>query len=119
MYTTIHYSVGSYAGFTCIKLNKVSVRSKLLDSTCRITLTCARGGYSGYNLATDRFVDDTSNYTCGTQDASRSISCPPLELTDGGVRYEIWGEGKTYVHRGDQSWTISHIVRENGMGSPL
>ena len=121
LYTTIYYTTGTYNKIDFIKLTKVSATSKLIDSTCKVKYTKVRGAYRGYNLDNNKLIlkDVVSSWTqvAGFK-ASRTITCPRIETTSGGIYYEIWGEGYCYITRGTQSWTLSHKVIEADVGIP-
>lgn len=117
LYTTIHYSVGTYDNVGYIKLTKVVGESRLVDTSCKITYTKVRGGYSGWNLETNRWINSTTAWTTGTSfDASKTINGALIECTDGGIPYEIWGESYCHIQRGSQNWTFSMTVYESDVG---
>lgn len=120
LYTTIYYTMGTYNKIDYIKLTKVTAKSELVDTSCRIPYTKVRGGYRGYNLATKNWDDKTFSWVQKSGFSSSStISGAMLEATPGGILYSVWGEAYCQIKRGTQTWSFSMKVYEAGAGSVL
>lgn len=117
LYTTIRFEVGDIGGVGYIKLKGVEVESQSHELGSRITYVKARYGYKGVNYNTRGWENYTSAWTQKTgKELSVTANCPTIEAIEGGILYEVWGEGLAHVVRGGSSWDTSHVVRENDMG---
>lgn len=108
IYTKIYWSTGEIynagADVAYVKLTQVSSTYQLLDTTCTLSNKCLKYGYGGYSLETSSFVDYESPWYATS---SFSVTAPPLEATPGGMYFEIWGEAKCTMTRGNQTWDFS------------
>lgn len=110
IYCKIYFTTGSMknagSDVEYMKLDKVTGTFRVTDSSCKLKSRQVRGGYSGYNLNTNKLVNSTSAWTTGTGETiTRSISGPPLE-TPTGIFASIWGESECTIERYSQSWPV-------------
>ncbi len=114
---TIYYTTGTYNKVNYIRITKVKAVSKLIDTSCKIPYTKVRGGYRGFNLATNKWTDVTSAWTKSSGfTATRSINGAKLECTSGGILYSIWAESYCQIKRGTQTWSFSMKIYEADAG---
>lgn len=119
LYTTLFYETGKYDGINYIALRKVTVKAQVRTGLVKVDYVKARGGYKGYNLYTNKFVDRTFSWY---QNTGFEVSTPNydgaiLECTSGGIFYSVWGEGFAHVTRQSSSWTMTHKVIESDSGT--
>ena len=119
LYTTLFYETGKYDGINYIALRKVTVKAQVRTGLVKVDYVKARGGYKGYNLYTNKFVDRTFSWY---QNTGFEVSTPNydgaiLECTSGGIFYSVWGEGFAHVTRQSSSWTMIHKVIESDSGT--
>lgn len=120
--TTIYYETGTYNTIGYIKLTKVSTTVSYIGANVKSNLLKLRYGYFGYNLDTELLMSGqyTSAWTSKSSalNLSTSASCPRLELTPGGIPYNVFGEASCSASRGNTSFTVSHSVREIDAPAP-
>lgn len=119
LYTTIYYETGTQDGINYIALRQVKAKAEVKVGLVKIDYVKARGGYKGYNLNTESFVDRTISWYQkeGAEASTHYIEGAHLECTSGGIFYTIWGEGFAHITRQSSSWTMSHKVIEADAGS--
>ena len=120
--TTIYYETGTYNTIGYIKLTKVSTTVSYIGGNVKANLLKLRHGYYGYNLDTERLMSGqyTSEWTSKSSvlNLSTNVTCPRLELTPGGIPYNVFGEASCTASRGGTTFTVSHSVREIDAPAP-
>lgn len=107
IYTTIYWSTGEVydagAYVPYVKLTRVSSTYERLDTTCQVSNKCLRYQYAGYDLDDDVLDNYTSPWYTTT---NYSVTAPHLEATPDGMYFEICGESKCTLTRGNQTWDL-------------